>query len=359
MGIPSPWLSPLELDPPAPGRRGAPVRREPVILPVEADPIGEQPTGTDDDPLEPGASLAAAVPARPTSAGRFSLHGGLLVVLGLLFVSLLIRDTLLFLAQQWEIHPLLGLFFSMLVLALGGMLSMLVGREWRRFRRLRTLTALRQEAGHLMDCQTFGSALRLVNRLTLLYRERAELVPPLRRFQQQVNDYLGDREILTLFSSHVLTTVDNQAYQVVVRHASAAAVMTAISPMAWLDALFFTWRSLWMVREIAEVYGARPGAAGSLLLLRQAIRGIMGAGLTDLLASSTAHSMGDSVAALLMARTGQGIANGLFIARIGLQTMQVCRPLPFGSTELPSLTRVRQALQQEIKNSATPLEPKD
>ncbi len=361
MRVSSTWIPPLELEVPPTGMVQPLFRPKPVMLPTGDDLRPHPSKRTEPLLAAPSDETDPQTPvvARRKTTRRHGLFWGLVGVTLLLLVSLLIRDTLLFLLQQWQTHPLLGGFFSLLVLAMTGLLLTLTGREWIRFRRLRTLSTLRQETGHLMDSQTFGSGQRLVNRIILLYRDRTEMEPSLQQFHRQVNDYLGDREMLTLFSTQVLSVVDTQAYQVVVRHASAAAVMTAISPLAWLDTLFFLWRNLWMVREIAEVYGARPGATGSLLLLRQAVQGIMGAGLADLLANSAAHSMGDSVAALLMAKAGQGIANGLFIARIGLQTMHACRPLPFGDGERPGLARIRRALQQEIKKSLNPSEQKD
>ncbi|MEO5352706.1 MAG: TIGR01620 family protein [Magnetococcus sp. XQGC-1] len=349
MDISRTWMPPVELAVPESRAAQPPLPPSPLILPVDQSTPADETEGeettrmecsTEDDP--------AATPIPSPDSRGYGLLFGLVIVSLVLLVSLMVQDALLFLTRQWEIHPLLGGFYSLLILALSGIVLTLSGRELRRFRQLRTLSTLRQEASHLIEQETFGHGQRLVNRIALLYREREEMASCLWRFNQQVNDYLGDRELLALCSSHLLSAVDKQAYQVVVRHASAAAVMTAVSPIAWLDALFFIWRNLWMIREVAEVYGARPGAAGSLLLLRQAARGIMGAGLTDLVANSAAQSMGDSLTAMLVSRTGQGVANGLFIARIGLQTMQVCRPLPFRDEEMPSLLRIRAALQEKI-----------
>ena len=349
MAASSHWVRPVELALPTTQSAQPPPAPLPMILPVT-----EQKHKTAEEEEAPSQTPESHNPSQPLTTRKWGLWQSLAGLLLLLFISLMLRDSWLFLTQQWQTHPWVGLFFSVLILALGGTLLAVVGREFSRFRQLRTLSTLRSESSQRIDDQTFGGGHRLANQMALLYQDRTEIAPGLWQFHQRANDYLGDREILHLFSSHVLSVVDDRAYQVVLRHASAAAVMTAISPMAWLDALFFMWRNLWMVREIAEVYGARPGATGSLLLLRQAAQGIMGAGLTDLMASSAAHSMGDSLTALLVARTGQGIANGLFIARIGLQTMQACRPLPFRSTEQPGLGRIRQALQRELTKGFNP-----
>ena len=40
--------------------------------------------------------------------------------------------------------------------------------------------------------------------------------------------------------------------------------LTALSPLGVLDGLIVPWRTLSMLRAIAELYGARPGAAASI-----------------------------------------------------------------------------------------------
>lgn len=361
MGTSRPWTAPVELHAP----KSVILRQPPpppVVLTLEERPAAATPSETEahgprtpstptthPQPRNPSDDRVEPIPTPPTDTNR-PLRW-LLGVTAILLIAVTAQNTYLFLHQQWQTHTLLGAFFSLILLALGGAALALAGREFFRLRQLRTLTTLRQEAQHLITCQTFGSGQAWVHRITQLYRDREDMTPCLQTFHHHVDDYLGDKEILDLFSTHVLTPLDAQAYQVIVRHASAAALITAISPLAWLDALLFLWRNVWMVRDIAEVYGARPGAAGSLVLLRHATRGMMGAGLTDVLANTVSDSAGDSVATLVLAKAGQGVANGLFLARIGLQTMHHCRPMPFRTEDKPGLGRVRKALQQALKKS--------
>lgn len=353
MGSTTAWLAPVELEPPTPNITPKP--QPPVLLPTPSEHQQAEPSPTEIASLPtPTPSKSFYSRDKDLSKKKSLTNRPLLWLTGsvsLLLVALILQNTFLFLQQQWQTHTLLGLFYSVVTLVLSTAILALIGREVTRLRQLRTLTALRQESLHHIDCQTFGSGLPLVNRIIQLYQERAELAVGLQHFHDHVDDYLGDREILSLFSTHVMSEIDSQAYQVVVRHASAAALMTAISPMAWLDAVLFLWRNVWMVREIAELYGARPGASGSLVLLRQAARGMMSAGVTDILANSASSSMGHSLATVVMAKAGQGLSNGLFMARIGLQTLQYCRPLPFSPEQQPGLGHIRKALQQAIKES--------
>lgn len=392
MGSSQPWQAPITLTASASVELGQPSRRPaslpPVVIPVSIQPNKpvkpanprkksktSPPKTTTATPVvqtshaPPIASLASRenpplnkhsdelteIPqSSPTAAPINRPLRWLVTSIIILVVALFTQDAYDFLHHQWQTHYLLGLFFAAVLATLSGAILAMVWREFSRLKQLRTLTSLRQESDHMVTCQTFGSANTLLNRISKLYQDRQEIAPGLQTYHNQVDDYLGDQELLTLYSQHVMADIDQQAYQVIVRHASAAALMTALSPMAWLDALLFIWRNVWMVREIAEVYGVRPGATGSLVLMRQAARGMMGAGITEIVAS---NAMGDSVTSMVLAKAGQGLANGLFIARIGVQTMNYCRPLPFREQEKPSLGQIRKALLHALKENKNQPKP--
>lgn len=53
--------------------------------------------------------------------------------------------------------------------------------------------------------------------------------------------------------------------------AAQAFAATAVVPSPALDAVFFAWRGIRLVREVAVIHGVRPGIAGTFALLRRAI----------------------------------------------------------------------------------------
>ncbi len=53
--------------------------------------------------------------------------------------------------------------------------------------------------------------------------------------------------------------------------ATQAFAATAVVPSPALDAVFFVWRGLRLVREVAAIHGLRPGLAGTVALLRRAV----------------------------------------------------------------------------------------
>ena len=95
--------------------------------------------------------------------------------------------------------------------------------------------------------------------------------------------------------------------------------------------------ALRMVRQIATLYGGRPGALGVIRLFRQVLSHLAvtgGVGVADGLVQQV---IGHGLAAKLSARLGEGMVNGLLTARLGLLTIDLVRPLPFLELPRPAL----------------------
>jgi putative membrane protein len=131
------------------------------------------------------------------------------------------------------------------------------------------------------------------------------------------------------------------------RAARDTALGTAASPLALLDAVLVVARSLRMIREIAAIYGFRPGGLAALGLLRRVIVQAVGVAGADLAGEVTAEmlgGLGHKVAGTVSARLGVGLFAGTRVARLGLATLRACRPMPF-LAEPPQLAQIlRRAL---------------
>jgi putative membrane protein len=93
-----------------------------------------------------------------------------------------------------------------------------------------------------------------------------------------------------------------------------------------------------LVRRLADLYGARPGALGVLRLLRLTIAHLAVTGGVAATDSLIQQVLGHGVAAKLSARLGEGVLNGLLTARIGLAAIEVSRPLPFAALPKPTVS---------------------
>jgi putative membrane protein len=124
----------------------------------------------------------------------------------------------------------------------------------------------------------------------------------------------------------------------VVRRATARAFgITAVSPTAITDAIFFIAMSVRMVRGVAACYGHRPTAAATAHLLRRLVVEAGRLGAIDLAGMTLTQHIGGALAERLAANTAESMYAGQRMARIGLITMGMCRPVPFRPDEVPGM----------------------
>jgi putative membrane protein len=249
-----------------------------------------------------------------------------------------------FVAGLFARSPLLGAGFALLLalVALGALGAL--GREIADLRRLERAEQLRLTGERLIASEVHGQADAYLAQLQRLYRGRPDLAEPLARFETQASDALNDGERLRLFGRTALAPLDRQARRLVTRGARDIGALTALSPLGLLDSAIVLWRTLAMLRAIARLYGARPGPAASVRLLRRTLTHVLAAGLGELLSDAALETAGASLLSVISTRIGQGAVHGLLAARLGLAAVQICRPLPFVEGELPSMKQLRAEL---------------
>ena len=98
---------------------------------------------------------------------------------------------------------------------------------------------------------------------------------------------------------------------------------------------FVAAENLRLLRRLATLYGARPGALVLARLARMVVAHIVLTGGIALGDDLIQQMIGHGLAARLSARLGEGVFNGALTARIGIAAIDVCRPLPFIEAERP------------------------
>ena len=320
-------------------------RDKDFIAPMELDPGGavtvvpdDRAAGTAVSGLPTEADLPDPVPAPRRWAVR------LLVGSAAALVTLAVGyDTVDLIQRAFETSVLLG--GGAVALAGGAVLGGfgLLSGELRSLRRLRRIDGLREEAD-LRTSGTHGEAARYAGAVASLYRDRRDLSAQVAALKDNLSDAHDDREVVRMVDLQLLQDIDRRSYQLVLRAARDTAVATALSPAALLDVVIVLWRNLKLVREVATLYGARPGYVGSLKLLRRMLANIAIAGVAESGNDLMVEALGSTLAASLSTRVGQGVINGLLTARVGLTAMHLCRPLAYDETNRPSLKRIRREL---------------
>lgn len=232
--------------------------------------------------------------------------------------------------------------------------TVFAAREVADMRRLSKRAHVRQAAERLANSELHGEAEALIRPLSDQFAERPALALRVAEFRQQRHDAMNDGEVLRLFERKVLAPVDQAAYRLVLESSRDVGLLTALSPLGLLDGVLVLWRTTILFRSIARLYGMAPGPLTTFRLLKTSIRNAALAGIADVVTHAAVEHVGAGLLAMLSARAGQGAGNSLLQARLGIEAMRQCRPLPFMAEEPPRLANVRKALFDNGEIKARP-----
>lgn len=213
---------------------------------------------------------------------------------------------------------------------------LLAGREALAFARLARLDVLRSQ---IAGAETLATARGVLRALERLYRGRADVAWGLARLAEREGDVLDADALIRLAEVELMAPLDALARAEVEAAARQVATVTALVPIALADVAAALFANLRMIRRIAEIYGGRSGTLGSMRLLRRVFGHLLATGavaLTDDLIGSVA---GGGVLSKLSRRFGEGVVNGALTARVGIATMELCRPMPFVALPRPRVSQ--------------------
>ncbi|GHE84649.1 YcjF family protein [Thalassotalea profundi] len=266
---------------------------------------------------------------------------------GFVFSGLVVYETVDFFIQGFQQSPFLTSIYATLLGLVSIIASGYLFREYRGLKQYKQRQRLQKQAEHIYQEDTIDSAHNLCKKIS------AQLPCDILSEQEQQwsadeHKELTDKEILTLYSRQVLSIVDQKALDRISKHATEAAVLVALSPIAILDMLLMFWRNTKMINEIAALYGMKISYWSRIKLIKQTFKNMVYAGASELITDVGADLLGADMLAKLSGRLAQGLGAGMLTARLGLKAMQVCRPIPFHE-EQPKLKAVRAKVIGQIK----------
>jgi putative membrane protein len=234
-------------------------------------------------------------------------------------------------------------------LALAGLAAVvIILREMIGLIRLKRLVRIHEDANQALLDRNHPAAGRTLHELRSIYRGRADVRWGLDQLRSHVDSVMAPDDQIRLAERDVMGLLDENALGLIARAARRVTLLTAITPAAALDIVFVAALNLRMLREIATLYGGRPGTLGTFKLARMVISHLAVTGGLALSDSLLQHLIGRGVLGRLSARFGEGAVNGILTARIGLAALDLCRPLPFLARAKPSLSVfIRQLLSFE------------
>src|SRR5580704_8369052 len=321
------------------------------VVVVESDEAGKPARGTVQITPEPDPALLP-VPIEPPAPPRRAFGWGTvfwtglagMVLLGLgLGVTHLIED----LFARSETLGIVGIFFTVAAAFALGVITL---RELLALVRLATIEKLHARAAAVLLSDDRDESRAIVKDLVKLAHQN----PQLARARTMLSDHTGDiidgADMIKLAERELMTPLDAEARRLVSSAAQRVSIVTAISPRAAVDMIFVFVAALRLIRQLARLYGGRPGALGMVRLLRHVIAHLAITGGMAASDSVVQQMLGHGIAAKLSQRLGEGVLNGLLTARLGLAAIEVTRPLPFTALPRPALTDLAKDLMRKREN---------
>lgn len=318
----------------------------PVPRPFELDPAA---SSTVVEEVKAEQALAETVSADPAAvaepAPKRGWSGRLLGLFTLGAVGAGVIQAIDYVRDMLVTDALLGVPFAVFLTLVLVSATAFTLREVADLRRLSRRAHVRQTAERIAASELHGGeAEALLAPLGRQFAERPTLAGRVAEFQSHRHDAMSDGELLRLFERKVLAPVDGAAYRLVLESSRDVGLLTALSPLGLLDGVLVLWRTTILFRSIARLYGMAPGPLTTFRLLKNSIRNAALAGIADVVTHAAVEHVGAGLLAMLSARAGQGAGNSLLHARLGIEAMRQCRPLPFMAEEPPRLSSVRKAL---------------
>lgn len=217
-------------------------------------------------------------------------------------------------------------------------LAVVTTRELVGLARLATIEKLHLRAAEVLISDDRTASRAIVADLLKLAHQTPQLARARSALQSHTDDIIDGADMIRLAERELMTPLDEEARRLVSSAAQRVSVVTAVSPRAMIDVLFVFVASLRMIRQLARLYGGRPGALGMIRLLRHVIAHLAITGGMAASDSLIQQMLGHGIAAKLSQRLGEGMLNGLLTARLGLAAIDVTRPLPFNALPRPALT---------------------
>jgi len=269
-----------------------------------------------------------------------------LLVLGLLFSIMIIGtvyDAAISASSMLQNAPILGVIYLVMLFSLIGIIVVSLLKQFSGYIKIRRIDALQEKgASFLKEPNADVSAYAKEIIAQYLDHDNPEIVKAAKTLHDEIDSLMYD-EVIERLDEKLLQKLDSLARETIVKYANQTALSTAISPVAFIDAILILSRAHVMVHDIAKIYGYRPNLLGEISLFKKVFVTLAFASVTDILANHSHDIVGSSILSKLSVHGAQGVANGILIARVGIGTIKSCRPMPYGDKNegfLKSLSKV-------------------
>ena len=315
--------------------------RKPQAFLLEAvKPHPRKPAPKIEFTAEPEAQLpATSVMAQSEPRRRNTSWGYIFITAVLALVSLWFSLTLTnLIANAFTWSMTLGWISVALAFIAAAALLMIALREIWGLARLHKIERLQIASSRATNQKDKTASKDAQRGLKTLYAGRPDLRWQMQEWQSHISDIIDPPDAMRLAERLLLQPLDEQARAAIAKRARRVTLLTTVTPTATLDVLLVGTQNLFMIREVAEIYGGRPSFVATLRLARMVATHLAVAACLALSDNLLHLVVGKGVIGRLSARFGEGAINGILTSRIGLATCDVCRPIAFSTPRGEALT---------------------
>jgi putative membrane protein len=313
---------------------------DPSVIVTDPDAASHPSRGTVHvTPESEAPQLPVAIePATAPAVRRFrwgALFWGAVGGLVLLGASLGVMQLVENLFARSDALGVLGLALTSLAI-----LSFLVigVREALGLMRLATIEHLHARATKVIASDDRSESRAVLRDLLKIAHQNPHLARARATLSHHAGDIIDGADMIRLAERELMSPLDQEARFLISAAAQRVSLVTAISPRALFDVAFVFAASLRLIRQVALLYGGRPGTLGLIKLSRQVLAHLAITGGMAASDSIIQQILGHGLTAKLSQRLGEGFLNGLLTARLGLAAIDLVRPLPFTALPRPALT---------------------
>jgi putative membrane protein len=268
------------------------------------------------------------------------------------FVGWLVIDAIEWISAAFARSAMLGVAATAALTAAAGGAGAILAREFTSLFRLKSVEAIHERLS--FDHIAADDARRGIADVLAVVPRDGEMKGAIAAFQQQVQLHHSGRQQIEILSRTVLKPLDQRAEAHVRTAVLRAFGITAISPTALTDAVFFLAVGVRMVRVIAASYGHRPTTATTVHLLRRLVLEAGKLGAVDIASASLVQQLGGAVAERVATTAADALYASYRMARLGVMVMDLCRPVPFREDDVPSVGSLVANVLKRRSDSQTP-----
>lgn len=303
-----------------------------------------------EDAFAPRETLAEQEALKPSRlSGWWKLFWSALLGFLTLTATVAAYDFIVGLMQKW---PPLGYLAAGLAGLLVLALLVVVIRELAAVLRLGSAERMRKAADAAFVSVDAGPAKAFVRDISAFYKADPATARGRAALAGHAAEIIDPPDLIHLAERELLKDKDDQARAAIAAAASKVAMVTTISPRAWVDIGFVLAQAFMLISRIATIYSGRPGGLAVWRLSARVATHLAITGGIAVAHDAIGQVLGAGLVARLSSKLGEGVLNGVLTARVGLSAIAVCRPMVFRAYAPPSLSEVAGSLMSVKPDAA-------